>query len=213
MELADILSDRLQLYYCRSVSTKSLTPALTLEQSLAEVNQTLDRLGRSISTWPDYLADQAANLVRVNWFYQHLAQEPIRKPLLVDAQGKVLCGDTRLMTLSLLDQSSQVSAVAVGYPDFCDAAQQLHSSADLIAVCGFDTASAQVIYSLTDQQLDWLEIGDSTTAHHLHNLPQRICMLETYLRSRSLDFKFTRNWIKTKIDWHGLLGTVSKDTD
>jgi hypothetical protein len=56
--------------------------------------------------------------------------------------------------------------------------------------------------------VDWLEIGDQSTSHHLHNVSQRVSMMQEFLNTQTPDFEFDLTWPKQKVDWHALYHTV-----
>jgi len=213
--MTDILKIALGADYCMfyhpAIPIMQLTPMQTLDQSCAVVNQALSRLGTELSSWPAGLQDEITRLVRVNKFYQDLHKEPIRKPILVHQQhGQYLvdCGDTRLMTLQLASDAATVSVVvtclATAADQYADW-QPVASDQDLIQLTNFDPDNARILVtktpSGTDYALEWLEIGDASTGHHLHSIDLRISMMQQYLHTQPANFKFTRDWAKRPIDW------------
>lgn len=190
------------LFYHHSVDPTTLIPGQTLQRSIQHVNRCVQLLGHKISEWPWGDQDEAARLVRVNWIYQRLHHEPIRKPLLVDGKFNVTCGDTRLMSLMLLDCAPAVSVVAACLANEASQFSEwicINNDQDLIDVAKFDK-QAQVLVEYNDQSITWLEIGDSTTAHHLHDHHQRVRMLENYLLCNPTTI-MSVEWCKTSIDW------------
>jgi hypothetical protein len=151
--------------------------------------------------------DEAARLMRANWIYQRLGTEPIRKPILVHQEQNQLvvdCGDTRLMALNLLLDPGTVSVVIVvpvaqakEYADW----RQIHTNRDLMRATGFGRGAGIALRTGATGAIEWLEIGDHTTAHHLHDVDQRVSMLQQYLNSMPDDFVFSTPWASTQIDW------------
>lgn len=199
------------MFYHPAFPIAQLTPVQTLEGSCSVVNQALDLYGTDLLTWPARLQDEIARLLRVNYFYQNLHKEPIRKPLLIHRQQEqyiVDCGDTRLMTLQLNPEISTVSVVitcttadAVCYQDW----QQITSDSDLIRLVKFDADNTIILVTTTppgaDYALEWLEIGDHSTTHHLHSIDLRISMMQQYLDAQVRSFKFDSEWVRSPVDW------------
>ena len=91
------------MFYHPQWPVEDLLPVCTLEDSIERVNHQLRR-NRDLTTWDPAFQDEAARLLWVNWIYQRLGTEPIRKPVLVHEHDDTLmvdCGDTRLMSLKL----------------------------------------------------------------------------------------------------------------
>ena len=213
--MTDIIKTALGSTYCMfyhpAFPIAQLTPVQTLEGSCSEVNQALDLYGTDLLTWPARLQDEIARLLRVNYFYQNLNKEPIRKPLLIHRQNEqyiVDCGDTRLMTLQLNPKISTVSVVitctasnAVQYNTW----QQINNDQGLIRLVKFDTNNTTILVTPsqpgTDYGLDWLEIGDHSTEHHLHNIDLRLTMMQNYLDAQVKNFKFDTEWVRSPVDW------------
>lgn len=209
-DLKQALAPDYEAFYHAAWPAHLLQPVQTVTSMLTSMNQALDREPSDLDLWPDYLKNDIANMVRINWFFQRLPQEPIRKPILAHPEGSALvvdCGDTRLMALSLLDRPVTVSVVVT-----CTQGQQwpgwrrIHSNKDLIEATGFDPGAVVLMTpsSHADRALDWLEIGDASTAHHLHDMDERLAMIKTWLRTNP-GFRFTRDWLKQPIDWASVL--------
>lgn len=213
--MTDIIKTALGSTYCMfyhsAFPIAQLTPVQTLVGSCSVVNQALNLHGTNLSAWPAKLQDEIARLLWVNYFYQNLNKEPIRKPLLIHQQHEqylVDCGDTRLMTLQLNPEISTVSVVitctasdAGRYQDW----QQITSDSDLIQLTRFDTNNTTILVTPAqadaDYGLDWLEIGDQSTGHHLHNIDLRLTMMQNYLDAQVTNFKFDTEWVKFPVDW------------
>jgi hypothetical protein len=52
----------------------------------------------------------------------------------------------------------------------------------------------------TNQAIEWLEIGDNTTAHHLHSVDQRVAMMQNYM-DQNPDAVFSTEWARSYINW------------
>ena len=199
------------MFYHPAFPIAQLTPVQTLEGSCSVVNQALDLYGTDVLSWPAKLQDEIARLLRVNYFYQNLNKEPIRKPLLIHRQNEqyiVDCGDTRLMTLQLNPEITTVSVVttctvanAGQYRDW----QQITSDSDLIRLTQFDDNNTTILVTTTppgaDYGLEWLEIGDQSTGHHLHSIDIRLTMIQNHLDAQVKNFKFDTEWVRTPVDW------------
>lgn len=213
--MIDIIKTALGSTYCMfyhaAYAISKLTPVQTLEGSCSVTNQALNLYGTDLMTWPARLQNEITKLLRVNHFYQNLHQEPIRKPLLIHRQQEQLivdCGDTRMMTLQLNPEICTVSVVLT-----CTAAdsgryqqwQQIVSDADLIRLTCFDPLNTTILVTPTpagaDHGLEWLEIGDQSTKHHLHSVDLRLTMMQNYLATQQKYFKFDVEWARSPVDW------------
>jgi hypothetical protein len=213
MDMVELmLGHRFVMLYHPALPTSALTPQQTLQQSVDTVNNYMQHHGRDLLLWEYGMQDEAARLVNVNVIYQNLIHEPIRKPILVHFEGSQLmvdCGDTRLMALSLCLNPPMVSVIATTlvqhrerYSDW----QQINSVAELVAAANMQFSTAQVYYTPADDDADyavsWLEVGDATTAHHLHSMETKIQMLQNYLNQQPVDFKFSIPWVRQAISWN-----------
>lgn len=185
-----------------------LRPVCTLDQCVEQTNNNLRLLGRDLNIWPSGDQDQAARLLWVNWIYQRLPVEPIRKPVLAHKEGGDLvvdCGDTRLMALNLLDDPGTVGVVVTDRKDRTadwPGWQLIQTDQDLLHHTGFDNhAEISLRVSPIDHALEWLEIGDQSTAHHLHDQNQRVRMMQAYLNHQPTTLLFDRAWAVSEIDW------------
>lgn len=213
--MTDIIKTALGSTYCMfyhsAFPIAQLTPVQTLTGSCSVVNQALDSHSTDLLAWPARLQDEITRLLWVNQFYQNLHKEPIRKPLLIHRQNEqyiVDCGDTRLMTLQLNSEISTVSVVitctvldAVQYQNW----QQITSDSDLIRLAQFDATNTTILVTPTqsgaDYGIEWLEIGDQSTGHHLHSIDLRLAMMQNYLDAQITNFKFDTEWVRVPVDW------------
>jgi hypothetical protein len=112
------------------------------------------------------------------------------------------------MTLQLNPEISTVSVVitctasdAVRYQDW----QQITSDSDLIRLTRFDTNNTTILVTTTppgtDYGIEWLEIGDHSTGHHLHSIDLRLSMMQNYLDAQVTNFKFDTEWVRSPVDW------------
>ena len=203
------------MLYHPAVPVNQLVPVFTLKQSINYVNICMSQLGRNLVLWNFEQQDRIGQLLRANWIYQNLKTEPIRKPILVHQENKkflVDCGDTRLMALSMLDDPGTVSVIATcrhdamsEYNSWNPPWQPIHNDQALIKILGFDPVHTSILFTLSDNSksyaLDWLEIGDQSTAHHLHDPNERTNIMHKYLSEQSVDFKFDEPWARSAIDW------------
>lgn len=207
-DISSALGDSHVMFYHPQWSISNLNPISTLGQCLEVVNDRLSNIGRRVTQWPTGDQDQAARLLWVNWIYHNLQKEPIRKPILVHRENDsffVDCGDTRLMALNLWNKSATVSVLVT------DKIQHAHryrgwipvkNNRELIQIVGF-SQDAVILFNTVqkDWTIDWLEIGDDSTVHHMHDTGQRVRMIENYLLDQPLDFRFDECWIKSLIEW------------
>jgi hypothetical protein len=201
------LGDQYLMFYHAQWPVDLLTPGCTIEQSVKIVNSELKYNSRDLMSWPAMKQDEAARLMRANWIYQRLGAEPIRKPVLThwhNEQHIVDCGDTRLMALNLLLDPGTVSVVTtvpVEHADQFSDWTPVHTNQDLIQITGFSNTANVLVRSGTEQAIEWLEIGDHTTAHHLHSVDQRVSMMQNYLNQQPADFEFSVDWARSYINW------------
>jgi len=204
--IEQVLGTQYAMFYHPAIAVDNLTPVCTLPQSISTVNQQLQP-SRDLSTWAYSYQDEIARLLWVNWMYQRLSAESIRKPVLVHEQDSKLiidCGDTRLMSLNLLIDPGTVSVVVVvpvaqakEYTDW----RQIHTNRDLMRATGFGRG-ANIALRVNDAgRIEWLEIGDHTTAHHLHDVDQRIAMMQRYIDTQEDTFEFSTDWARSHINW------------
>lgn len=206
LTIEQALGNQWAMFYHPQWPAEDLQPVCTLPQSVHTVNQQLAH-SRNITTWNPAYQDEIARLLWVNWMYQRLGTEPIRKPILVHQeqdQFVIDCGDTRLMALSLLLDPGTVSVVVVvpisqvgEYADW----RQIHTNRDLVRATGFGRGAGIALRVSATGRIEWLEIGDHTTAHHLHDVDQRVSMLQQYLDSMPADFVFSVDWARAVVDW------------
>lgn len=210
-QISNILGKRYAMFYRAGVNIQELSPMQTLSNSIATVNAYMKQHGRDLLTWEPGLQDEISRLVNVNWIYQKLPSEPIRKPILVHLEnGKYIvdCGDTRLMALSLCSDPPRASVVIT---TLCESADDflawipITRDAELIDHLGLDPGSTSIYYTPAEidknYAVSWLEIGDNSTATHLHNIDQKLNMMQQYLDQQAGDFEFSISWAKQPIKW------------
>lgn len=207
LTIEQALGDRYLMFYNAAWPAQALSPGCTLEQSVSTVNQNLANNGRNITTWSARAQDEIARLLWVNWIYQRLDVEPIRKPILVhlhDNQLVVDCGDTRLMSIKLLSNLAKVSVICTTIKENASTFNSwtpVRNNQDLLKLTGFGNDAHIMLSPGTSYALEWLEIGDQTTSHHLHNIDQRVSMIHRYVNEQSDNFKFTTEWARSSINW------------
>jgi len=206
LTIEQALGNQWAMFYHAQWPAEDLQPVCTLPQSVHTVNQQLAH-SRNITTWNPAYQDEIARLLWVNWMYQRLGAEPIRKPILVHQEHNqfvVDCGDTRLMALNLLLDPGTVSVVVVvpiaqagEYADW----RQIHTNRDLMRATGFGRGASIALRTNNTGAIEWLEIGDHTTAHHLHDVDQRIAMMQRYVDTQEDTFEFSVDWARSYINW------------
>lgn len=201
------LGDSWRMFFSSKMPISDLRPVQTLSVCISITNQKLATLGRKISQWPAHDQNNAARLLRVNWIYNRLGQEPIRKPVLCywkDDSYNVICGDTRLMCLSLCDTPQTISVLILADQSNSDLFSHLRSistSRDLLSATGFPFDTKILCHGSKYQGLDWLEIASESTSHHLHDTKQRVSLLENYLETQNNNFCFSDWWCRQPIEW------------
>ena len=204
------------MFYHPSKPITDILPILTYASAQKNINQWLKDLGKDLSKWNWGQQDQISQIMRANWICQRLPVEPIRKPLLVhkvDNKFQVDCGDTRLMALTAHNPQSSVSLLVT-----CAKSQStlykdwilINNGDQLIELLNFSKDSV-ILTQPTDPNTDyamlWLEIGDSTTAHHLHDMNERIALMQEFLDRQPENFEFNDCWISCTVDWASYLKT------
>ena len=206
--IQQVLGDRWIMLYHAAWPVSQLRPVCTLDQCIEQTNRNLRTLGRDLHGWPPGDQDQAARLLWVNWIYKRLPVEPIRKPVLAHRMGNdivVDCGDTRLMALSLLTDPATVGVIVTDRKEQIESWPgwiQIQTDQELLFHAGF-APHAEIVCRAAqgDHAIDWLEIGDQSTSHHLHDVDLRVRMLENYLKRQEQDFQFDSTWARSPIDW------------
>ena len=207
LTIEQALGDQWAMFYHPQWPVEDLLPVCTLEDGIERVNHQLQS-SRDLKTWGLGYQDEVARLLWVNWIYQRLGTEPIRKPVLVheyDDTWIVDCGDTRLMSLKLLLDPGTVGVVVTVPKERSDRYidwQQIYTNKDLITATGFRSDAGILLRQATgNYAIEWLEIGDQTTTHHLHNVDQRVAMMQVYINEQADDFEFSTDWAKSAIVW------------
>jgi hypothetical protein len=207
LTIEQALGDQYLMFYHGAWPAEDLQPVCTLKQSIATVNYHLAKSGRVITKWEPAAQDEAARLLWVNWMYQRLGVEPIRKPILVHKENSKLvvdCGDTRLMSLGLLIDPGEVSVVCTTTKDraeeFVDWTP-VRNNRELLRLTGFGRGAHVMLRPAATHAIEWLEVGDHTTAHHLHDVDQRIAMIQRYIDTQVDDFEFSIDWARSYINW------------
>jgi hypothetical protein len=200
--------------FYKHMPVSSLTPVSTLDQSIHQVNLFLKQFGRELHTWPHRARNEAARMMWVNWIYNNLNSEPIRKPILVHQHHNeyiVDCGDTRLMAASLYDANLQVPVLITcrgNHQTRYSAWTKVSSNKQLFDLLGFDPDNGTIIATESDpgenHLFSWLEIGDQTTGHHWLDEDMRVSVLQKHLDQQCNNFAFDVNWIIEKINWYAL---------
>jgi hypothetical protein len=207
LTIEQALGNQWAMFYHSAIPVDDLTPVCTLQRVVDVVNNELQYNNRNLLSWSAMKQDEAARLMRANWIYQRLGTEPIRKPILVHQEQNQLvvdCGDTRLMALNLLPDPGTVSVVIVvpvaqakEYADW----RQIHTNRDLMRATGFGRGAGIALRTGATGAIEWLEIGDHTTAHHLHDVDQRVAMMQRYIDTQEDTFEFSIDWARSHINW------------
>lgn len=205
MTIEQALGDRYLMFYHAEWPVHQLQPGFTLSQCVDQVNHFLKSHSRKISNWPD--SNEVARLIWVNWIYQRFDIEPIRKPILTHKINHTLlvdCGDTRLMSLNLLEHPGHVGVLCTVTIDKAGEFDQwtpIRNNSDMLRAIDFDPQAYVTLRPAKTHAIEWMEIGDRTTEHHLHDVDQRIAMIQRYIDAQPENFEFTVNWAKTAINW------------
>jgi hypothetical protein len=204
------LGTEYSMFYNPALALTDILPGLSYTQAREQINASLKIHSKNFDQWHPGTRNTLARIMRANWIYQRLFQEPIKKPLLVrreDSKFRILCGDTRFMAVTA-DQSMQSIGVILTCPvldnSYYKNWTQIMNNQDLVSVCGFDPQLTQIHVNKSnniDYAIEWLEIGDNSTSHHLHDFDLRLNLMKKYLDQQAEDFEFSCDWITTPIHW------------
>ena len=207
LTIEQALGSKYLMFYHAQWPVDLLKSVCTLQKTVSEVNRMMHSNGKNLSSWPTREQDEIARLMRANWIYQRLGVEPIRKPVLTyleDGQHVVNCGDTRVMALNMLLDPGTVAVVCtvpVNQADQFSDWVPVRTNQELIKVSGFSSKATVLIRPGHDQAIEWLEIGDNSTVHHLHSVDQRVAMMQNYM-DQNPDAVFDTEWARSYIDWN-----------
>lgn len=206
LTIEQALGNKYLMFYHAQWPVDLLTPVCTLQRTVNEVNRMIRSNGKNLSSWSAREQDEIARLMRANWIYQRLGVEPIRKPVLTHleaGQHIVDCGDTRLMALNMLLDPGTVGVACTVLVDQADQFSDwtpVSTNQELIEVSGFSNKATVLIRPGHDQAIEWLEIGDNSTVHHLHSVDQRVAMMQNYM-DQNPDAVFDTEWARSYINW------------
>ena len=207
LTIEQALGNKYLMFYHAAWPVDLLKPVCTIQRTVSEVNRMISSNGKNLSSWSAREQDEIARLMRANWIYQRLGVEPIRKPILTHleaGQHVVDCGDTRLMALNMLLDPGTVGVACTVPVDQADQFSDwtpIHNNQDLIKASGFGSTAQVLIRPGAEQAIEWLEIGDNTTAHHLHSVDQRVAMMQNYM-DQNPDAVFSTEWARGYHDWN-----------
>jgi rRNA processing protein Krr1/Pno1 len=109
------------------------------------------------------------------------------------------------MSLNLLIDPGTVSVVVTVPLDRVEHYHNWHriyTNRDLVRATGFGRGANIALRSAnSNYAIEWLEIGDHTTAHHLHDVDQRISMMQRYIDTQQDTFEFSVDWARSYINW------------
>jgi hypothetical protein len=208
--IEQVLGNDYCMFYHPGLQIDQFTPVMTFKTCADAVNCLMELHGRNFSCYSAH-RDIVGQLVRANWIYQRLLVEPIRKPILVHRQNNkfvVDCGDTRLMAVSALKNPPALSAIITVKTDQADQYQDwisIKNNLDLVNLLNFDCNTLKLMFTPADSGLDWcinwFEIGDRSTSHHLHDVNARVAMMQNWIKDQPADFEFSVDWLTESIDW------------
>jgi len=139
--------------------------------------------------------DAPANMVRLNWMVQDLQTNPMRKPIFLNDDWQTIVGDTRIMAADIL-----------GWRDLPVMLQSDIPRGEVVqdlSVCGLE--GCEVITNppgrdIFREPVEWLEIVDPASEHHMHDEQERAAKMHRYLAANT-GTVFTREWLSVPIDW------------
>lgn len=140
--------------------------------------------------------DAPANMVRLNWMVQDLRTNPMRKPIFLDRDWRTIVGDTRVMAADVLGWHHLPAMIQSDTPR----GQVVQD----LSVCGLDgceiltNPAGRDIFS---EPVEWLEIVDPGSEHHMHDEAARADKMHRYLAANP-GTVFTREWLARPVDWN-----------
>lgn len=174
-----------ELFFKSGVPVNSLTPALSLDQCLADANAG----NRSYQT----------NLVRLNWMITDIQFNGIQKPFLVDKDLKIITGDTRYMALHFCPLIKYVPVLMTA-KDAPVGWVNIDNKKELSKLLDIDPENIITNNDWTECELDWIEFAYPHTSDHMHDEVQRERMIKHYLLEHP-ETVFDYNWLLETIDW------------
>lgn len=195
-----MLAGGYRMFYLPEIDPLRLTPLLRLPVAMAQANEILSSCS-DLDLLTELELDCLARMVRVKWIYQHIATDPVRKPILMHVEDNTMmvdCGDTRLMALDLMAVAPSISVLTTCLTQNSDEFatwQEITNESTLSQNLELDLESTHIQYTATDVgtawAVSWLEIGDDSTSHHLHDTQKCLDLLGTHDLGK---FQFTRAW-------------------
>lgn len=178
----------ISLCWIEHCDVQRIRPVRVLDQMLAQANQ------------PTNHGDSRINLVRLNWMVENLRQDRLRKPIFVDANWQVIVGDTRMMALDVLGRTHAPVLAQLAEPEGI----VIQDMEDLRYYCGFRAVEIVTNPANTNifrDPVEWIEIVDPDSSHHMHDEDQRARMIKNYLAGQPPEFQFTRDWCARPVTW------------
>lgn len=205
------------LVYHPRIEKTWVTPVLTLDNLLEFVNNNV--LTKPRDQHNDGEINAIARLIRLNWMVQDLRSNPMVKPIVAYCKfsnyrdpeetdiWEVVIGDTRLQALELLPEIKHVAVILqipVFQRDYYNFKEwrTVNTAADVATALG--QPGRDVVICNQDwhkEQLDWLEFDLPNSETHMHDEDARLRMGYNYLDQAGSNFKFTREWLQTPVDW------------
>jgi len=140
--------------------------------------------------------DAPANIVRLNWMVQDLRTNPMRKPIFLDTHWQTIVGDTRIMAADILGWHHLPVMIQSTIP----LGQVVHD----LSVCGLQDCEILTNppgRNIFSEPVEWLEIVDPGSSHHMHDESARAEKMRHYLEANP-NTVFTREWLAQPIDWN-----------
>lgn len=190
--------------YNPSVTINSIRPVLDLNNCLRIANCAL----KNLNDLHDGEKNILAKLVRLNWIIHDLDNNPLIKPFVVKWRPpffEIATGDTRAMALEFHPEIQSVSCVLSIKQSHCEnfsnwtLVKDVEHLARLLDLKATDIMFDQQDY--TQQELNWMEFGYASSAHHMHNEQQRLEMILNYLKQQPKNFQFDLAWLREPKNW------------
>ena len=139
--------------------------------------------------------DAPANMVRLNWMIQDLRINPMRKPVFLDDQWQTIVGDTRVMAADILGLRDLPVMIQSKVPR-----GKVVQDLSVCGLAGCEILTNPAGRDIFSEPVEWLEIVDPGSEHHMHDEAARAARMERYLAANP-GTVFSREWLEQPVDW------------
>ena len=197
------------LLYKQHLDLSLLSPSLTMDNFINLLNISLDK---NLDQLTNSDRNLLAKAVRLNWLIEHLKNNTILKPLLLNLKYfslNVVVGDTRLLAAMFNNHIRSANALLTIKSQYRDQFLDWTEIEDLDHLSEILKINPdQILFTdnkkvnWKNTELDWIEFSLSSTVNHMHNETERFNIMLNYINCRPENFQFTIDWFTTPIDWN-----------